>query len=200
MRGLIASPRNAVYLGLALAAAILIAWVVTSGVDRLGLVSAVLRTLHVLAGMLWVGMIWFVNVIQLAAVRDADDQARGPLMRLIVPRVAATFLHASTITVVSGALLLVSTGYILDRIVYSSVVYVATPKAVMLWGGVVAALAMLAVAHGVLRPALAVVLGEKPADIETVARARERITFFARLNLVLAIPVTLVMVVASHFA
>jgi uncharacterized membrane protein len=200
MKGLLGTPRNALSAGLVITALILIAWIVSVAIDGIGLISVLMRVLHIVAAMIWVGMIWFVNFIQLAAVQQADENARGPLMRLIVPHVTRTFLHASTVTVLSGAVLLVTTGYVLDRWVFLSVVYVSTPKALMLWGGVLAGVAMLGIAHGVIRPALRIVLGEIPADIEKIAAARERVVVFARINLILAIPVTFVMVAASHFA
>ncbi len=49
-----------------------------------------------------------------------------------------------------------------------------------------------------LKPALRIVLGEKPSDIEAVARARVRLATFARINLLLSLPVTFLMVAASH--
>ena len=132
MKTMLSSPLNALLVGLVIIAVILGLWTATGGVDLIGLISVLLRMTHVVAAMIWVGMIWFVNFIQLAAIQQADDQARGPLMRLIVPRVAATFLHGSTVAVVSGALLLISTGYLFDRWVYATVVYVSMPKALML--------------------------------------------------------------------
>ena len=44
----------------------------SSGVDRIGFTSFLLRWLHVFAGMVWLGMIWFVNFIQLVAVAEAE--------------------------------------------------------------------------------------------------------------------------------
>lgn len=198
MKSFLGSPRNALGAGLGITGILLLVWIASTSIDGIGLVSMLLRVVHIVAAMIWVGMIWFVNFIQLAAIRQADETVRGPLMRLIVPHVTTTFLHASTLTVLSGVLLLVSTGYVLDRWVFLSVVYVSTPKALMLWGAVLAGVVMLGIAHGVLRPALRVVLGEVPADIEAVAVARERAAKFARINLILAIPVTFVMVAASH--
>lgn len=200
MKTMLASPQNALLLGVGITAGILLLWLATGGVDMIGFVSVLLRVTHVAAAMIWIGMIWFVNFIQLAAIQQADDQSRGPLMRLIVPKVAATFLHASTITVLSGLLLLISTGYLFDRLVFSTVVYVSTPKALMLWAGVAVGVVMMGFAHGIIRPNLRIVLGEVPGDIDTVARARQKVATFARLNLVLALPVTFVMIVASHFA
>lgn len=198
MKRLLASPSNALGVGLAIAIAILLLWVAAGSVDLVGLASIVLRVVHVLAAMIWIGMIWFVNFIQLVAVQQADDQARGPLLRLIVPRVTNTFLHASGLTVLSGALLLPSTGYVLDRWIFSSAVYVSTPRALMLWSGAAAGFAMLIIAFAVIRPGLRIILGEVPGDVETVARARARVAAFARINLILVVPVTFVMVAAAH--
>lgn len=198
MTRLIATPRNALLTGLAVALACLLLWIVSAGVDRIGLMSILLRTIHVIAGMVWVGMIWFVNFIQLAIAQQADEPSKGAVMRLVAPRVASTFLHASTVSVLTGLLLLPATGYVLDRLVFPSVVYVATPRAIMLWAGALAGFAMLGIAHGVIRPTLRVVLGETGADASAMAAARTRLATFARINLVLAIPVTFLMIAASH--
>ena len=94
MAKLLASAGTALALGLVLCGVILIVWLLGSAVDPLGLTSFLVRWLHVLAGILWVGMIWFVNFIQLAAVAEADDAGRAALMKLVVPRVAMTFKRA----------------------------------------------------------------------------------------------------------
>ena len=200
MKSVLTDSYNALVFGVAIAFVAFTLWVMTSGIDRMGLVSIILRYVHVVAAMVWIGMIWFVNFVQLTALRRADDQERGALMRLVVPRVLATFLHASTVTVVSGALLLVSSGYLLDRLVFSTTVYVSTPKAIMLWAGVAGGIAMMSIAHGIINPNLKVVLGVRPGDSAIVARARERVATFARINLILALPVTFVMVAIAHFS
>ena len=45
--------------------------------DGFGLFAFLMRLLHVLAAMVWVGLIFFVNFVQLIALQGADDQARG---------------------------------------------------------------------------------------------------------------------------
>ena len=120
------------------------------------------------------------------------------LLKLVVPRVAATFRMASHITLMTGGLLLVTTGYLFDRWVFQSAVYVPPMKALLLWGGVVAAMAMWVIAQLVIWPALRILIGEVPGDAPAKAAARARVRTFARLNLVLAIPVTFVMVAAAH--
>jgi len=43
-----------------------------------------------------------------------------------------------------------------------------------------------------------VVIGLRIGDADAKARAREKVLLFARLNLILAVPVTLAMVAAAH--
>src|SRR6185312_6146357 len=108
-------------------------WLFNWGLDGIGFISLLLRWVHVLGGILWVGMIWFVNFIQFAALDEADDVGRNTLHRLVVPRVAHVFRHASHLTAVSGVLLLASTGYILDSWVFLSAVYISPLRSALLW-------------------------------------------------------------------
>lgn len=198
MAKLLSSGQSALLLGLILCAIILAFWLAGSTVDLLGLASFLVRWLHVLAGLVWVGMIWFVNFIQLAAVAEADDAGRATLMKLIVPRVTLTFRRASHLTVLSGLGLLLTTGYLFDRWVFLSAVYIPAWKALLLWSGVAAALAMWAIVHMVLWPAIRTLTTDNAATPEEKSAARARVRTFARINLVLAIPVTFVMVAAAH--
>jgi uncharacterized membrane protein len=198
VKDILTSARNTAVLGLVLCLAILVLWLFGTGIDRLGLASFLARLVHIGAAMLWVGMIWFVNFVQLGAIAEADDQGRAALMKLVVPRVARIFRYASHLTLLSGVAMLVTTGYVLDRWVFKSVVYIAPMKLVMLFGAVIAAVVMWWLVHFVIWPSLRIVLGEVPADAEAVALARNKVRSSARINLLLALPVTSVMVAASH--
>jgi uncharacterized membrane protein len=198
MRSIIDNPRAALGAGVGLTVFILIAWMIGDGGDALGLISFLIRVVHVLAAMVWVGLIVFVNFVQLVALRSADEQGRTFLHKAVVPAAAWWFRHASTVAVASGVLLLVVAGYLLPSLAYGSGVYVPTGRAVLLWGGVIGALAMWMFVHMYIWPSMQVVLGIRPGDANVKAQARARVAMFARLNLVIAIPVTLVMVAAAH--
>ncbi|MDX2156765.1 MAG: hypothetical protein SFW09_09660 [Hyphomicrobiaceae bacterium] len=198
MKGLLTKPTSALALGGAIAAIALVIGMLDRPSDGLGLTSFLARYVHIGSAMLWVGMIWFVNFIQLAALGAADDAGRRALMRLVVPRVAMLFRMASHLTLASGIVLLATTGYVLDRLVFPSAVYIPTLRGAMLWGGVIGGLAMWALVHLVIWPSLGVVLDAERQDDATVAAARERLRLAAGVNLVLAVPVTFVMVAAAH--
>lgn len=197
MKALLAEPVRAFWLGCGLAALGLVYWMINNGGDHLGLASFISRFVHIAAAMVWVGMIWFVNFIQIVAFREAGETEKGVLLARIVPRVTAALSIASHLVVASGGALLLTTGYLFDRWVFPSSVYIPAARSVTLWLGALAGIAMWALAHGVIRPGLAIVLdpGESPAS---VASARSRIQTAARVNLVLAIPVTYAMVAAAH--
>jgi len=198
MNAMTESAGRALAAGAALTLVILIAYLALAGADVLGFISFLIRWLHVLGAMLWVGMIWFVNFIQLAALQQADDAGRRTLMTTVVPRVAQSFRHASNLTVLSGVLLLVTTGYLFDWVVFSTPVWLPTARALMLWGGVIGGLVMWGFVHHVVWPNLQIVLGERTADPAVKELARQKSRTYARLNLVLAVPVTFVMVAAPH--
>jgi len=198
MPSILDNPRTSLGVGVALCALILIAWLLAAGADGLALAAFLVRLLHVLAAMLWIGLIFFVNFVQLVVLRTADEAQRSFLHKAVVPRVAWWFRHASTAAVVTGLLLLLLGGYLLPALIYGTGVYMPPARVLLLWGGVIAALAMWMFVHMYIWPNMQVVLGLRAADDATKAAARVRVILFARLNLLLSLPVVFAMVAAAH--
>ena len=198
MQSIIDNPRAALGAGIVLTAVMLLGWLVVAGADGFALLGFLVRLVHVLAAMVWVGLVFFVNFVQLVVLRTADEQARSFLHKAVVPSVAWWFRHASTVAVASGVLLLALAGYLLPSLVYGTAVYVPPARALLLWGGVVGALVMWMFVHMFIWPNMQVVLGMRPGDDDAKARARARVVLFARLNLVLSLPVVFTMVAAAH--
>jgi len=194
---MLSDPVRSFFAGLAIAALALAAWLVFEPVDPRALVSVLLRFVHVLSAMVWVGLIFFVNFIQFKALEEADDASRGAIARGIVPRVAAAFRHASHLTVLSGALLLVATGYLLGGLALSSPIYLPLARTLMLAFGALGGLIMWLLVNFVIWPGLKVVLGQTGGAVAK-AQARSTVKRYARLNLVLMIPVTFAMIAAAH--
>ena len=178
-----------------LAGLVLAVFMLFEPADPRGLISVLLRFVHVLSAMVWVGLIFFVNFIQLRALQEADEASRGSIAKWIVPRVATAFRHASHLTVLSGALLLVATGYLLGNLMFSSAVYMPLPRILLLTTGVLVGLLMWTFVNLLIWPNLKIVLGQAVGEAEVARRA---VKLYTRLNLVLALPVTLIMVAAAH--
>ena len=200
MNSLLDGPVRTLIAGLAIASLALAAWLLAAPVDPRGLVSVLLRFVHVASAMAWIGLVFFVNFVQLAALEAADEASRGAIAKWIVPRVAAGVRHASHLVVLTGALLLVATGYLLGEWVYSSAVYMPGPRVLMLAAGAAGGFLMWGFVNLAIWPALKVALGETGGGADAQAHARQTVKRYARLNLLLALPVTLAMVAAAHLS
>ena len=65
-------------------------------------------------------LVIFVNFVQLKALEEADKASCSAISTWNVPRIAAGCHHALNLTVLSGALLLVTTRYLLGDLFFSS--------------------------------------------------------------------------------
>lgn len=191
-------PRTTAAIGAGVALVVLIVWALAAGVDKFGFFSFLFRLAHILSAMVWVGLIVFVNFVQLEASRKGDDTTRAVLHASIVPDVAWWIRHGSTFTIGTGAVLLVAAGYALPSLVYGTAVYMPPARTTLLWLGVIAAFVMWMFVHMYIWPNMQVVMGLRPGDAAAKAAARSRVVQYSRLNLLLALPVTLVMVAAAH--
>src|SRR5262245_36667101 len=129
MQPIIASPRTSLLVGLGLAAAGLGLWLMTAGAAAQGLFSFLIRLLQVLGAMVRISLVFLVNFVQLVALQSADEQAREVLHKAIFPNVAWWCRNASTLTVASGAVLLVTSAYLLPSLIYGTGVYVPPSRA-----------------------------------------------------------------------
>jgi uncharacterized membrane protein len=157
----------------------------TTGTDAAMLLA---RAAHVFAAMVWVGLIWFVNMIQMRAVAAATPAERATLMTHIVPQVAAEFRLAANVTLISGVVL----------IALIAVTGARPLGSLWLWVGVAGGIAMVGLVHAKISPTLRTVLDPAITDPAVKDDARGRLRFYARCNLLLALPVTLAMLAAAH--
>lgn len=185
MRAILLDPWRAAGLGTLIALVVLL-WA-ASGIGGAIAAELALRALHVLAAMVWAGLIVFVNLVQLAALKAASDGERPAIVRHVVPRTARLFTGAAHVTLATGVLLLWPVG--------SGIVH--RP---MLVAAIVGGFTMWAIVQFKLRPAIARVTGAVPAGEAEKDRARSDFALFARINLVLVVPVTVAMLVAAHVA
>ena len=148
-----------------------------------------MRGAHVFAAMVWVGLIWYVNWVQLVALESVDEQARKTILTAVAARTSYHVGMAANLTVVTGAVLLVAAGYLTQRPLTS---------ALWLWAGVIGALAMTGFVHAKIRPALRVLVNPAITSVDEKAQARVTLRTFARINLLLAFPVTFAMLAGAH--
>jgi uncharacterized membrane protein len=156
------------------------------------------RWIHYLAGVTWIGLLYYFNFVQVPALAAAAADKGGPspaaIGKYIAPRALLWFRWAAVVTWVSGAVYLGAnfTGAFLlgigARDVYLTTIGMGS------WLGTI----MIFNVWFLIWPNQKKVLGLVSATDEGKARAR-RVAFLAsRINTLLSIPMLLFMGAASH--
>ena len=143
-------------------------------------VPALARWVHFMAGIMWIGLLYYFNFVQVAALKAAtvDGTAAG-ITKHIAPRALLFFRWAAVVTWLAGAALL--GGQFVNAFTFSGGMAGIGMGA---WLGTI----MLFNVWALIWPNQQKILGLKPATDEEKTKAR-RVAFLAsRANVMLSIP------------
>ena len=144
------------------------------------IVPAIARWVHFMAGVMWIGLLYYFNFVQVAAMKAAaaDGTAAG-ITKHVAPRALLYFRWAAVVTWLAGAALLGSQ-FVPAFTLAKGMVGIGVGA----WLGTI----MLLNVWGLIWPNQQKILGMKPATDEEKNKAR-RIAFLAsRTNTMLSIP------------
>lgn len=139
------------------------------------------RWIHVMAGILWVGLLYYFNFVQADALKAAQADGTAPgITKHVAPRALFWFRWAAVATWLAGAMML---GHKLDdAFLFKDKAYI--PIGVGAWLGTI----MFFNVWAIIWPNQKKILGLAPATDGEKDRAR-RVTFLAsRVNLMLSMP------------
>lgn len=71
-----------------------------------------MRWLHVLSGVMWIGLLWYFNFVQIPSMPKIPDEQKPAIGKVIAPAALFWFRWAALATVVTGALLAWMMGYL----------------------------------------------------------------------------------------
>lgn len=144
------------------------------------LVPGLARWLHFMAGIMWVGLLYYFNFVQAAALKAAlaDSTATG-ITRHVVPRALLYFRWAAVVTWLTGAALLGK-----QFVNAFTLSHGMAGIGVGAWLGTI----MLLNVWLVIWPNQQKIMGLKPATDEQKNRARHVGFLVSRLNTALSIP------------
>jgi len=102
--------------GVVLLALLLVFLVLTTGAN-VGVGHAwwtfFMRWLHVLCGVMWIGLLWYFNFVQIPSMPKIPDEQKPAISKVIAPTALFWFRWSALATVVTGVLLASMSGYIM---------------------------------------------------------------------------------------
>lgn len=156
--------------------------------------------IHVLAGITWIGLLYYFNFVQVPALAEAAADTGGPggagISKYVAPRALAWFRWGAVVTWLSGAAYLGHLGIFVDAFTLGLVGDSAGGLIIGVgaWLGTI----MLFNVWVLIWPNQKKVLGLVEATAEEIAKAR-RVAFLAsRTNTMLSLPMLMSMVGYGH--
>lgn len=156
------------------------------------------RWLHVVSGVLLVGLLWYVNLVQIPALPRLPETARPAVARTIGPAVLLWLRWSGAAAAVTGLLLAALQGYLIEALALGALDGFAVARDTAIGLGMWLALAMIGNLWLVIWPQQRIAVGLVEAPAERRAAAAHRALQATRINGALSLPMLFLMVSAQN--
>ncbi len=158
--------------------------------------SWLFRYLHVLSGIMWIGLLWYFNFVQIPSMPNIPDEQKPAIGKVIAPKALFWFRWAALVTIVTGLIVAYLNGYLHQAMVlgigegYGK----NTAIGIGMWLGIIMAYNV----WFVIWPNQKKALGMIETAPEDKAKSAKTAMIFSRINTLLSIPMLLTMVAAQN--
>jgi len=143
MAPILTSLQNTVIAAFVLAAVVLLIAVSALGVTVDHSFGAfVFRWLHVLFGIMWIGLLYYFNFVQMPSMPKIPDEQKPAVGKVIAPEALFWFRWAAMATLATGIVLAAMNGYLIDAYTLGASQGFAVPKSILIGIGMWLALIM----------------------------------------------------------
>ena len=156
----------------------------------------VFRWLHVLSGVMWIGILWYFNFVQIPNMGKIPDEQKPAITGVIAPSALFWFRWGAMSTIVTGLILAWLNGYIVDAIAIGLTDGVPKHSAIGIgmWLGTI----MWFNVWFIIWPNQKKALGIVQVEAAEKAAAGRTAMLFSRTNTMLSIPMLYAMVAAQN--
>ncbi len=153
--------------------------------------SFIMRWLHVISGILWIGLLWYLNFVQVPTMPSIPAENRTAITKFIAPNVLFYFRYAALATVITGLLLSLMLGDLVSALTLR-------PGKVMIGIGMWMALVMAFNVWFIIWPNQQKILGLVEATAEEKAAAAKPALYASRFNTMFSIGMLYCMVAQQN--
>ncbi|HEX2794629.1 MAG TPA: urate hydroxylase PuuD [Croceicoccus sp.] len=175
-------------IGVVLAVALMLAFAPSAPID----INSIMRWLHLFFGVVWIGLLYYLNFVQVPTMPAIPAEQKGAITGHIAPKVLFFFRYGALLTVVTGLFIAMVNGYMIEALTFAGEGSVA-----LIGIGMWIALIMAFNVWFIIWPAQKKILGIVPASDEAKAAAGPRALIASRTNTLLSLPMMWAMVSAN---
>ena len=154
------------------------------------------RYTHVVVGIMWIGLLWYFNFVQIPNMAKIPDDQKPAIGKVIAPAALFYFRWGAALTVLSGLLLAYLNGYLHDAMTLS--IGSGIPKHTAIGIGMWLAIIMAFNVWFVIWPNQKKALGIVECDADLKAKSAKIAMLFSRTNTLLSLPMLLTMIAAQN--
>lgn len=163
--------------------------------------QALLRWIHVVAGILWIGLLYYFNFVQIRKMPDIPAEQKPAVTKHIAPEALFWFRWAALVTVLAGLAIAGVRHYTLQALslgILGNTSGQAVDVHYSLLGlGMWLGIIMFLNVWGIIWPNQKIALGIKEADAEAKAKAGKIATLASRTNTLLSLPMLVAMTMSQ---
>ncbi len=158
--------------------------------------SWLFRYLHVLSGIMWIGLLWYLNFVQIPSMPKFTDEQKPAITKVIAPAVLFWFRWAALATIITGSIVAYLNGYIHQALALGigSGGGKNTAIGIGMWLGLIMAFNV----WFIIWPNQKKVLGIVEATPEEKPVALKKAVIASRINTLFSFPMLLSMVAAQN--
>ena len=154
------------------------------------------RYIHVIVGIMWIGLLWYFNFVQIPNMAKIPDEQKPAIGKVIAPAALFYFRWAAAFTILSGLIVAGLNGYLHDAMTLS--LGSGVPKHTAIGIGMGLGLIMPFNVWFVIWPNQKRALGIVECEPELKAKSAKTAMLFSRTNTLLSLPMLLTMVAAQN--
>ena len=157
--------------------------------------SWLFRYLHVVVGIMWIGLLWYLNFVQIPNMPKFTDEQKPAITKIIAPAVLFYFRWAALATIVTGLIVAYLNGYVHDAMILGiGSGGKNTAIGIGMWLGIVMAFNV----WFIIWPNQKKVLGIVECPAEDKPKHAKIAVITSRVNTLLSLPMLLTMVIAQN--
>ena len=154
----------------------------------------IFRWLHVLSGVMWIGLLWYFNFVQIPSMPNIPDDQKPAISKVIAPKALFWFRWAALATLLTGLILAHLNGYLHNAMTLDTYDAKYFMIGIGMWLGIIMAFNVWVIIWPNQKKALGIIT----VDAKEKASAARKAMLFSRTNTLLSIPMLYCMVGAQN--